>query len=165
MYFYPEERKNIVERWFRGREQCQNLELADVVIVSYGKSGRTWLRVMLSRVYQQMHRLPLDALISFDNFHGTNKAIPSTFFTHDNYIKDYTGHKDSKIDFYGKKVVLLARDPRDVAVSQFFQWKYRMKSYKKMLNEYPADRSDVSVFDFVCLLLILQASVFLLFVL
>jgi hypothetical protein len=64
-------------------------------------------------------------------------------------VKDYTGNTDSKADFYEKKVVLLARDPRDVAVSQFFQWKYRMKPGKKTLNKYPEDGADVSVFDFV----------------
>jgi hypothetical protein len=45
--------------------------------------------------------------------------------------------------------VLLARDPRDVAVSQFFQWKYRMKPNKKVLNQYPGEGKEVSIFDFV----------------
>jgi hypothetical protein len=149
MVFYPEERKLAAERWLRGREQFHKLGLADIVIVSFGKSGRTWLRVMLSRAYQQMHGLPPRALIGFDNFHSMNRAIPKIFFTHDNYIKDYTGHIDSKVDFYGKKVVLLARDPRDVAVSQFFQWKYRMKPNKKVLNQYPGEGKEVPLFDFV----------------
>ena len=71
------------------------------------------------------------------------------FFTHDNYIKDYTNSGESKADFYGKKVVLLVRDPRDVAVSQFFQWKYRMRARKKVLNQYPRHRTDISPFEFV----------------
>jgi hypothetical protein len=149
MLFYREERKRAAERWLRGREQFHMLGLADIVIVSFGKSGRTWLRVMLSRAYQKMYALSPRALIGFDNFHGMNRAIPKIFFTHDNYIKDYTGHNDSKVDFYAKKVVLLVRDPRDVAVSQFFQWKYRMKSNKKLLNQYPGEGNEVSIFDFV----------------
>ena len=104
---------------------------------------------MVSRLYQQIYGLPQRALIGFDNFHAMNRAIPRVFFTHDNYIGDYTGHTDSKVDFYGKKVVLLARDPRDVAVSQFFQWKYRMKTSKKAINEYPEHGADISIFDFV----------------
>jgi hypothetical protein len=44
---------------------------------------------------------------------------------------------------------MLVRDPRDVAVSQYFQWKYRMRPVKKMLNDYPAHGTDVSLFDFV----------------
>jgi hypothetical protein len=137
------------ERKLRGREQYRKLQQADIVLVSFGKSGRTWLRVMLSRLYQQIYGLPERALIGFDNFHNMNRAIPRMFFTHDNYIGDYTGHTDSKVDFYGKKVVLLARDPRDVAVSQFFQWKYRMKTNKKAINQYPEHGADISIFDFV----------------
>ncbi len=149
MLFASEAETLAAERRLRGRQQYQTLQKADVVLVSFGKSGRTWLRVMLSRLYQQLYKLPESALIGFDNFHALNNAIPRMFFTHDNYIGDYTGHTDSKQDFYGKKVVLLVRDPRDVAVSQFFQWKYRMKTGKKAINQYPDHGSEVSIFDFV----------------
>lgn len=149
MFFSTEERKMEVERWLRGMEDVRKLNLTDIVIVSFGKSGRTWLRVMLSRVYQLMHGLPERYLMGFDNYHHMNRSVPRIFFTHDNYVKDYTGHRDSKVDFYDKKVALLARDPRDVAVSQFFQWQYRMKPNKKRLNRYPEEGRDVSVFDFV----------------
>ncbi|MGD2055266.1 MAG: sulfotransferase domain-containing protein [Gammaproteobacteria bacterium] len=149
LFYAPEERKTVAERRLRGREQMQRLRQADIVIVSFGKSGRTWLRVMLSRLYQVKHGLAQRYLIGFDNFHSMNRAIPKIFFTHDNYIKDYTGNADSKKDFYGHKVVLLARDPRDVAVSQFFQWQYRMKPNKKILNRYPGQGEEVSMFDFL----------------
>jgi hypothetical protein len=127
----------------------RRLRDADIVIVSFGKSGRTWLRVMLSRLYQVKHGLSQRYLLGFDNFHSMNRAIPKIFLTHDNYIKDYTGNVDNKSDFYSHKVVLLARDPRDVAVSQYFQWRYRMKPNKKVLNKYPGAGEDVSTFDFV----------------
>jgi Sulfotransferase domain len=149
MLFDSESDKLLAERRLRGRQQFRTLQSADIVLVSFGKSGRTWLRVMLSRLYQQIYALPENTLIGFDNFHSMNRAIPRMFFTHDNYIGDYTGHRDSKVDFYGKKVVLLVRDPRDVAVSQFFQWKYRMKTNKKAINQYPEHGSEVSIFDFV----------------
>ena len=44
---------------------------------------------------------------------------------------------------------LLARDPRDVAVSQFFQWKFRIKPTKVTINNYPPQGSEISLFDFV----------------
>ena len=149
LFFLPKEKKIRIERRLRGREEFHRLQQADCVIVSFGKSGRTWLRVMLSRFYQVKHNLSRRSFLGFDNFHRKNPAIPKVFFTHDNYLKDYTEHKDSKVDFYDKKVVLLARDPRDVAVSQFFQWKYRMRPHKKSLNDYPAHQQDISVYDFV----------------
>jgi len=137
------------ERKLRGVEQFDKLQRADIVVVSFGKSGRTWLRVMISHLFRVMYRLPENAILGFDNFHNLNKSVPKIFFTHDNYIKDYTGDFSSKQPFYAKRVVLLARDPRDVAVSQFFQWKFRIKPSKVAINKYPPQGSDISLFDFV----------------
>ena len=137
------------ERKLRGVEQFDKLQRADIVVVSFGKSGRTWLRVMVSHLFRVMYRLPENAIMGFDNFHNLNKAVPKIFFTHDNYIKDFTGDFSSKQPFFNKRVVLLARDPRDVAVSQFFQWKFRIKPSKVTINNYPPQGSDISLFDFV----------------
>ena len=76
-----------------------------------------------------------------------NPNVPVLFFTHDNYLKDYAGH-DRKAELYGKsRVVLLVRDPRDTAVSQFFQWKHRIVPRKKVLNNYPL--GDVDLYGFI----------------
>lgn len=149
LFFLPYDRRSKIERWLRGREQYRKLQRADCVIVSFGKSGRTWLRVMLSRFYQTRHGLSERHLIGFDNLHLRNRAIPKIFFTHDNYTKDYTGNLDSKVDYAGKKVVLLVRHPADVAVSQYYQWQYRMKPNKVALNRYPERGQDLAIFDFV----------------
>lgn len=143
------ERKRIIERKVRGRHEARNLKRADWVLVSWGKSGRTWFRVMISHIYKTMYGLPGHVLVSFDNLHRKDERIPKVFFTHGNYLADYTGNKESRCDFYDKKVVMLVRDPRDIAVSQFFQWKNRMKPHKKALNLYPEHGSDISMFDFV----------------
>jgi len=148
VFFLPEQKKIAIDRRLRGREELRKLKKADCVIVSFGKSGRTWLRVMLSRFYQLKHNLPDNSLIVFDNLHAKNRDIPRIFFTHDNYLKDITGNADSKRDYYRKKVVLLVRDPRDVVVSQYFQWKYRMNSWKKRLNMYPAHGADINEYQF-----------------
>jgi len=137
------------ERKLRGVEQFDKLQRADIVVVSFGKSGRTWLRVMVSHLFRVMYQLPENAIMGFDNFHNLNRSVPKVFFTHDNYIKDFTGDFSSKQPFYNKRVVLLARDPRDVAVSQFFQWKFRIKPSKVTINNYPPQGSDISLFDFV----------------
>ena len=149
LFFLPKDRKIALERWLRGREQFKKLRRADVVIVSFGKSGRTWLRVMLSRFYQIRYGLSDKHLIGFDNLHWRNRAIPKLFFTHDNYLKDYTGNGDSKADYYAKKVILLVRHPADVSVSQYHQWRYRMRPNKKLINDYPVDGAAVAIFDFM----------------
>ena len=83
-------------------------ELADAVVVSFGKSGRTWLRMLMSRYYQRRYDLPDASFIGFDNLTRKDARIPRLVFTHDNYLKDYTVHRDDKSDFYGRKVVLLS---------------------------------------------------------
>ena len=149
LFFLPQSERVRFERRWRGREEFRKLSNADFVVVSFGKSGRTWLRVLLSRFFQVRFGLSERHLIGFDNLHRKNRAIPRIFFTHDNYLKDFTGNADTKADFYNKKVVLMVRNPCDIAVSQFFQWKYRMRPAKKTLNQYPEHEADVEVFDFV----------------
>jgi alcohol sulfotransferase len=145
----PAEELLASERQLRGREQIARLREADIAVVSFGKSGRTWLRVMLSHLFRLQHQLPERALLGFDNFHNMNPAVPKIFFTHDNYIKDVVGDPGDKSPFYATPVVLMARDPRDVAVSQFFQWKFRLKPNKVILNAYPDRDGELSLFDFV----------------
>jgi hypothetical protein len=147
--FLPQKQAIALDRWRRGQEEYRKYLICEYVFASYGKSGRTWMRVMLSRYYQQAYALPERILMGFDNFHKINAAVPRIFFTHDNYLRGYTGNLDTKKDFYNKKVVLLVRRPQDVAVSQFFQWKYRMRPAKMAMNRYPSAGSDISIYDFV----------------
>ncbi len=146
-FWLTREQKRQLERRLRGRDELFKLQQADGAVVSFGKSGRTWLRVMISRFYRTHFGLTGDQLMGFDNLHRRHAAIPKLLFTHDNYLGDYTGNGDSKCDYQGKRVVLLIRDPRDTAVSQFFQWKHRMRPTKKSLNRYP--EADLSLFDFM----------------
>lgn len=148
-FWLPAQRRKRLERWLRGREEFKKLERADWVLMSWGKSGRTWLRVMLSRAYQLKGGLASDELLDFDNFRTGDASLPAVFFTHNNYLRNYTGNWDSKAHFLGKRIVLLVRDPRDVAVSQFFQWKFRMRPNKKFINDYPPHGADIDVWDFV----------------
>jgi hypothetical protein len=148
LFFLPQAQQIRIERWLRGKEDARKLAKADSVIVSFGKSGRTWLRVMLSRFYQVKHGLSERNLIAFDNLHRKVPDIPLIFFTHDNYLKDYIEDTDSKSAYYDKKVVLMVRDPADTAVSQYYQWKHRMTARKKRINNYPQD-DTLSLYDFV----------------
>lgn len=145
----PAGQRKKIERWLRGREEFKKLQRCDWVLMSWGKSGRTWLRVMLSRAYQLKGGLAIDALLDFDNFRDLNPGLPAVFFSHNNYLRNYTGNWDSKSHFQGKRIVLLVRDPRDVAVSQYFQWRYRMRPNKKFINDYPPHGADISTWDFV----------------
>lgn len=148
-FWLPAARRKKIERWLRGREEFKKLERSDWVLMSWGKSGRTWLRVMLSRAYTLKAGLPASELLDFDNLKHRNAELPAVFFTHNNYLRDYTGNQQSKAHFKGKRIVLLVRDPRDVAVSQFFQWQFRMRPNKKFINDYPPHGAQIDTWDFV----------------
>jgi hypothetical protein len=143
------DRARRIEHRFRGREEFRRLQLADHVVVSYPKSGRTWLRTMISRYYQLAYGLSENAFLNFDNLHKRNSEVPRVFFTHDHYLSRLTGNLDSRRDYYEKNVLRMVRRPQDVAVSQFFQWKYRTRSRKIALNHYPPRDENLPIFDFV----------------
>jgi len=149
LFFLPEDSRRQLERWLRGREEFRSLRRADVAIVSCGKSGRTWLRMLMSRFFQIRYDFAGGSLIKGDNAHYRHNDIPRVCFTHDSYLHYYTGNFQSKIEYRKIRTMLLVRHPADVAVSQFFQWKHRIQPRKKWLNEYPLDGSDVSMFDMI----------------
>jgi len=146
----PTPAKISMERWLRGREECYRLGHSDAVVVSYEKSGRTWLRVMLSYFYQRRYKLPEDRLLHYNKMHRLNAAVPVVLFTHNRYLPYYTGGQESDYRLYGDKpVILLVRDPRDVAVSLYFQWRHRVNAHNKMLDNMPPEGSDIGMFEFV----------------
>ncbi len=145
----PRDKGIRLERYLRGMEDARMLQESDYVVASFGKSGRTWLTVLLSRYFQLRYRVPTNLLLLNDNFHKRNRAVPRVFFTHDNYLADYTGTQDSKAPYAASRVVLLVRHPADTAVSQYFQWKFRMPNRKKLINAYPGAKDDLGLIDFV----------------
>ncbi|MEO1020434.1 MAG: hypothetical protein AAFY56_22500, partial [Pseudomonadota bacterium] len=48
----------------------------DLLIIGHPKSGNTWLRVMLSRLYGIRHGLPANLIAHSDEMHRRNPAIP-----------------------------------------------------------------------------------------
>ena len=94
---------------------------ADVVVISHAKSGRTWLAAMISHVYHRRYGIAESELLRFDNFHRIDARIPRILFSHDNRKNEERRPLFAPSDFSGRKVILLVRDPRDVAVSAFFQ--------------------------------------------
>jgi hypothetical protein len=135
--------------WVKGRHEFRKLRQADYVIVSFPQSGRTWLRAMLTRFYQTRYGIDEMCLLGLKNLNKLNAQIPKVFFTHDHYIRDYTGHRDSKIDFADRKLVLLVRDPRDTAVSSYHSLKYRPNPARRGLNLIEAGEDAAAPFDYM----------------
>jgi hypothetical protein len=148
LFFLSREQKLAADHWLRGRKEYKEIKRADYVIVSSPRCGRTWVRMMLSRFFQIRYGMPENELLGFDNYHKRNPAIPRIRFSHDRYIKNYTGHHDSKCDFYPKRVILLVRDPRDAVVSTYFQWINTINPYKKVMLNIPERPEKVPIFEF-----------------
>jgi hypothetical protein len=146
--FLPFRYRLALDNWLRGRKEFREIRKADIVFISPPKCGRTWLRALLSRFFQKKHGLPEDRLLGFDNYHRLCSAIPKIRFSHDKYVSVYTRDRRTKRIYYDKKAIILVREPRDVVVSNYFQWTATINPFKKQARRVPDDPKDVRLFDF-----------------
>ena len=91
----------------------------DIHVVSFPKSGRTWLRVMLDH---------MNIVLQYDH-HGTEHESQK-------HVDNLPG---IKADYMNKRVIFLVRDPRDTAVSGYFHAKKREKIFNETLSEFIRD--------------------------
>jgi hypothetical protein len=131
---------------------------AALLIVGHPKSGNTWLRTMLSRLYQVRHGLASDFVVKTDELHLRDPRIPPILATNAHY--SYEGIVGEQLDaaaprgaLHAKPVVLLARHPCDIAVSWYVQFTRRQSAFKnELINHFlrsPVERSQVALWDFV----------------
>ena len=66
-----------IGRWLRGREEFRKLARTEHVLMSWGKSGRTWLRVMLSRFIELAYGVPMAACSSSTTSTGSTAGSPA----------------------------------------------------------------------------------------
>jgi hypothetical protein len=132
----------------RAHDELRRARKADLIVLSHAKSGRTWLRVMLSRLFQVRYGLPASELMEFDAWHRHNPAVPKILYTHGHYLGGFFDREGSGGEGSRKKIVFLVRHPCDIAVSQYFHFAKRTKEYKRKLHEVDSDR-EVDMFDFV----------------
>ncbi len=130
---------------------------ADIIVINHPKTGGTWLRVMLSRLYQVRYGLPPRRIVKSDEFYNRDRSMPR-FLISNGYYSYESGTQDVLDDLKSgstsdKQVILLARHPCDVAVSWYIQFTNRTKAYKReLINSTlrnPVDRENISVWDFV----------------
>lgn len=112
---------------------------ADTLLISYPKCGRTWLRLMLS------HALALHVGAEDVDYLGTNilenamdGRLPRIRVSHDDSPHWKRPHRvvGSKQKYRGKRILFLARDPRDVVVSMYFERSRRERAYSKTLADF-----------------------------
>ena len=126
----------------KGFRERRELAPARVAIVSFPKSGRTWLRLLIGRLLCERYELPEAQVL--DTFELTRAAgILPTIFTHDGTSNTEGRHlrrlDRSKRAYRDKRVLLLCRDPRDTAISCFFEATRRKGVYSGSLSEFLRD--------------------------
>lgn len=115
------------------------LREADVVVVSFPKSGRTFVRAMLARLYQRRFDIDERRLLEFPVLRRAPRAVPRLLFTHAGDAMRDPNCIDRSA-YSGRKVVLLARHPADVAVSRYYHLKHRSRDpARRRLARQPLD--------------------------
>ncbi len=140
-----------------GRLQRTKSLNADIIVASHPKSGSTWFRVMLSRLYHMRYKLPPQRIVKSDEFYNRDRSLPRFLVSNGHY--SYESETQNVLDEIGpgmaggKKLILLARHPCDVAVSWYLQFTKRTKAFKReLINStlrQPIDRNSIEMWDFV----------------
>jgi len=117
------------------------LSEAEAVVVSFPKSGRTFVRAMLARLYQRRFGVDERGLLEFPTLRNAPAGAPRVLFTH---AGDAMRRPDrisiGPSDYVGRKVVLLARHPADIAVSRYHHLKHRSRDKaRQRLAEQPLE--------------------------
>ncbi len=145
------------------RKHLAKLELAkahraNFLIIGHPKSGNTWLKVMISRLYQLRYDLPESRLINTDEFARKIPEIPRLAATNGYYSYEgevgkllAVGAPDNPLRH--KPVLFLARNPIDIAVSWYYQFtKRQSRAKQELINHWidnPIDRHTVQMWEFV----------------
>ena len=125
-------------RWAR-RYRRMLLE-SDIAFVSHTKSGRTWLRGMLSHLYHQRYGIPESLVIKHDSFRRLEPACPVVFFARDTTLPSYSRWRAETPIPHETPCLFLVRDPRDVAVSFYFH-------LHKRASDAELDRKEIQPAD------------------
>jgi hypothetical protein len=130
-----------VSRWLLHRR-------TDVYIVSFPGCGRTWLSMLIAKALAEHHQLPDTGPITLKQLaRDYPDKIPRIKIVHDGdpQLKTAAELERDKRRFANKTVILLVRDPRDAAMSYYFEGSKRRGRF----SSEPADfmRSPVGSID------------------
>ncbi len=145
------------------RKSLAQLELAkaaraSLIIIGHPKSGNTWLKAMISRLYQLRYDLPESKLINTDEFARKIPEIPrlaatNGYYSYEGEVGKLLAADAADNPLRHKPVMFLARHPIDIAVSWYHQFtKRQSRAKQELINhfiDHPIDRRTVTMWDFV----------------
>jgi len=111
------------------------IRLTDVAVVSFPKSGRTWLRVMLAASLNKHYGCTEQQILDSRALRDLCPSVPRIVFTHDR-ANLRVGLEGNFRRFRSKDVIFLVRDPLDVVVSYYFQRTRRQLEKHPSIEEF-----------------------------
>jgi len=154
----PANTRVALRRRYLAALELAKAQRANFLIIGHPKSGNTWLKVMISRLYQTRYSLPESKLINTDEFSRRIPEIPRLAATNGYYSYEgevgkllAAGAPDNPLRH--KPVLFLARNPIDIAVSWYHQFtKRQSRAKQELINhwiEHPIDRRSIQMWEFV----------------
>jgi hypothetical protein len=141
-----------------GRLETEIARRSQLLIIAHPKSGNTWLKVMLTRLYAIRHGIPAGDFARYNELADRNPEIPrfaatNGWYSYEAAVGRLLAADAPDSELRHKPVVLLARNPIDIAVSWYFQFTKRQSAHKQeLINhfiEHPIDRRTIEMWDFV----------------
>ena len=130
---------------------------AAFLVVGHPKSGNTWLRTMISRLYQLRYGLPSSLIAKSDELHRVNRSIPyllssNGHYSYEGVLRDLLADDGTARELHDKPVIFLTRHPCDIVTSWYLQYTKRISDYKRELIDaelaHPIDHRRVSRWEF-----------------
>jgi len=143
---------------YLSRLEMAKAERARLLIIGHPKSGNTWLKVMLSRLYQVRYGLAANRLINTDELARKHPDIPrlaasNGYYSYEGVIGKALAPDAPDNALRHKPVLFIARNPLDIAVSWYFQFTRRQSAAKQeLINhfiDHPIDRHSIEMWEFV----------------
>lgn len=144
----PDAPRIALRRAVRNRVEHHRLKGADLTVIAHPKSGSTWLRFQLARVYQRKFALPESVIPRIERYHRLDPAIPRLHMAGYQYIARVIARPAPDAELAGKSAVFLLRHPLDVIVSLYFHIQKHALHERKLFNDWPLDLADVPMIDF-----------------
>jgi Sulfotransferase domain len=145
----PDRPRIAIKRKVRRLWEENQFDKADVTVIAHPKSGSTWLRFQLARLYQRKHGLDEKVIPDVERLHKLDPSIPQIYMAGYEFMKLVLAKPAPQSELVDKACIFLLRHPIDVTVSLYFHIQKHAQRERKLFNDWPLDLSGTSMMDFI----------------
>jgi hypothetical protein len=138
-----------IRRAVRMEKEKVRLRRSHLAVIAHPKSGSTWLRFLLARLYQKRYGLPETILPRLERLPRLDRRVPHIDMVGYEFIKRRVTQPPPLAALQGHRIVFLSRHPCDVVVSLYFHVLKHATLQRKLFNRWPLDLERRSIYDFV----------------